>query len=92
MSKEFPLVPIEVKPVSTKWRQLSGTIPNDETVQEINKLWAATVFCSVLLLLFICSFGLLLLLGASCWSLMKPKIVKVPNYSLGWDSLNQKFV
>ncbi len=38
MAKEFPLVPTEVEPVSTKFRRLSGFIPNPETVREIEKL------------------------------------------------------
>ncbi|MEA3226325.1 MAG: aspartate aminotransferase family protein, partial [Planctomycetota bacterium] len=38
MAKEFPLVPTEVKPVSTKFRKLSGPIPNPETIEEIEKL------------------------------------------------------
>ena len=38
MAKEFPLEPIEVKPVSTKYRKLSGIIPNPETVDKIHKL------------------------------------------------------
>lgn len=38
MAKEFPLVPTEVKPVSTKHRRLSGSIPNIETIREIEKL------------------------------------------------------
>ncbi len=38
MAKEFPLVPTEVEPVSTKFRRLSGSIPNPETVEEIEKL------------------------------------------------------
>jgi hypothetical protein len=38
MAKEFPLVSIEVKPVSTKFRKLSGSIPNDETIKQIKGL------------------------------------------------------
>jgi len=38
MAKEFPLVPTEVKPVSTKFRKLSGSIPNSETIKQIKKL------------------------------------------------------
>ncbi len=38
MAKEFPLTPIKVKPVSTKFRKLSGTIPNDETIKQIEGL------------------------------------------------------
>jgi len=38
MAKEFPLVPTEVEPVSTKFRRLSGSIPNPETIREIERL------------------------------------------------------
>jgi 4-aminobutyrate aminotransferase-like enzyme len=38
MAKEFPLVSIKVKPVSTKFRKLSGSIPNDETIKQIEGL------------------------------------------------------
>jgi len=38
MAKEFPLVPMEVKPISTKYRKLSGAIPNKETIKMIEKL------------------------------------------------------
>ena len=38
MAKEFPLVSTEVKPVSTKFRTLSGTIPNSETIEQLEKL------------------------------------------------------
>ncbi|MFH1614596.1 MAG: aspartate aminotransferase family protein [Planctomycetota bacterium] len=38
MAKEFPLIPTDVKPVSTKFRKLQGQIPNPETVEKINKL------------------------------------------------------
>ena len=38
MAKEFPLVPTEVEPVSTKFRRLSGFVPNPETIREIEKL------------------------------------------------------
>jgi len=38
MAKEFPLVPMQVKPVSTKYRKLSGLIPNEETIKQIEKL------------------------------------------------------
>ncbi len=38
MAKEFPLVSIKVKPVSTKFRKLSGNIPNDETIKQIEGL------------------------------------------------------
>ncbi len=38
MAKEFPLVSTEVKPVSTKFRKLSGPIPNSATIKQIEKL------------------------------------------------------
>ncbi len=38
MAKEFPLTPQEVSPVSTKYRTLSGKLPDERTVQEIQKL------------------------------------------------------
>ena len=38
MAKEFPLLSNEVKPISTKFRKLSGAIPNEETIREIKKL------------------------------------------------------
>ncbi|MBC8470557.1 MAG: aspartate aminotransferase family protein [Planctomycetes bacterium] len=38
MAKEFPLVSIKVEPVSTKFRKLSGSIPNDETIKQIKEL------------------------------------------------------
>ena len=38
MAKEFPLVSIKVKPVSTKFRKLSGSIPNNETIKQIEEL------------------------------------------------------
>jgi len=38
MAKEFPLVSTEVQPVSTKFRKLSGVIPNARTIKEIEKL------------------------------------------------------
>ena len=38
MAKEFPLVSIKVEPVSTKFRKLSGSIPNDETIKQIEEL------------------------------------------------------
>ncbi len=38
MAKEFPLVSIKVKPVSTKFRKLCGSIPNDETIKQIEEL------------------------------------------------------
>ena len=41
MAKEFPLIAIEVEPVTTKFRKLSGQIPNPETIQQIEQLRAA---------------------------------------------------
>jgi 4-aminobutyrate aminotransferase-like enzyme len=38
MAKEFPLVSTKVKPVSTKFRKLSGPIPNSVTIKEFEKL------------------------------------------------------
>ena len=38
MAKEFPLVSIKVEPVSTKFRIISGSIPNDETIKQIEEL------------------------------------------------------
>ncbi len=38
MAQEFPLVPTEVEPVSTKFRKLSGSIPNPETIEQIERL------------------------------------------------------
>ncbi len=38
MAKEFPVVPTKVKSVSTKFRKLSGFIPNDETIKQIEWL------------------------------------------------------
>lgn len=38
MAKEFPLVSTEVKPISTKFRKLSGLIPNPATIKQIEKL------------------------------------------------------
>ncbi len=38
MAKEFPLVSIEVKPVSTKFRKLRGPIPNPATIRQLEKL------------------------------------------------------
>ena len=38
MAKEFPLVPTEVEPLSTKFRRLSGYIPNPETIEKFEKL------------------------------------------------------
>ena len=41
MAKEFPLTPVEVKPISTRFRRLSGMLPNEQTVREIKKLRSA---------------------------------------------------
>lgn len=41
MAKEFPLIATEVKPVSTKFRRLSGQIPNPATIKQIEQLRAA---------------------------------------------------
>jgi len=38
MAKEFPLTPREVSPVSTTYRVLKGLLPDERTVQEIQKL------------------------------------------------------
>ncbi len=38
MAKEFPLTPEKVKPVSTKFRKLSGFVPNKATIKELEKL------------------------------------------------------
>ena len=38
MAKEFPLVSIKVKPVSTKFRKIYGSIPNNETIKQIEEL------------------------------------------------------
>jgi len=38
MAKEFPLIPKEVEPIETKFRKISGVIPNKETIAEIEKL------------------------------------------------------
>ena len=38
MAKEFPLTPEKVKPVSTKFRKISGFIPNKATIKELEKL------------------------------------------------------
>ena len=38
MSKEFPLESIEVTPVKSKYRKISGMIPNEETIKKIKKL------------------------------------------------------
>ncbi len=44
MAKEFPLVSAPVEKVSTKFRKLSGSIPNEETIREIEKLRRAESF------------------------------------------------
>ena len=41
MAKEFPLIATEVTPVSTKFRKLSGQIPNPATIKQIEQLRAA---------------------------------------------------
>jgi len=41
MAKEFPLIATEVKLVSTKFRKLSGQIPNPATIKQIEQLRAA---------------------------------------------------
>jgi 4-aminobutyrate aminotransferase / (S)-3-amino-2-methylpropionate transaminase / 5-aminovalerate transaminase len=38
MAKEFPLEVFEVEPVETKYRKLSGKIPNEETIKKISAL------------------------------------------------------
>ncbi len=38
MAKEFPLTPVEVKSISTKFRRLSGMLPNEQAIKEIKKL------------------------------------------------------
>ncbi|UCC98294.1 MAG: aspartate aminotransferase family protein [Phycisphaerales bacterium] len=38
MAKEFPLVTAEVKPISTKFRKLSGSVPNRATIEQIERL------------------------------------------------------
>jgi 4-aminobutyrate aminotransferase/(S)-3-amino-2-methylpropionate transaminase len=40
MAKEFPLIATEVKPVSTKFRKLSGSIPNPATIEQLERLRA----------------------------------------------------
>ena len=44
MAKEFQLTPVKVEPILTKFRKLSGVIPNDETIREIEKLRKAESF------------------------------------------------
>ena len=38
MAKEFPLEPVKVEPVASKHRRLSGSIPNRETVGQLERL------------------------------------------------------
>jgi 4-aminobutyrate aminotransferase / (S)-3-amino-2-methylpropionate transaminase / 5-aminovalerate transaminase len=38
MAKEFPLEPVEVRPVETKYRKISGRIPGEETIEQLKKL------------------------------------------------------
>jgi len=38
MAREFPLTATEVKPISTRFRRLSGTIPNAATIELLEKL------------------------------------------------------
>jgi 4-aminobutyrate aminotransferase-like enzyme len=38
MAKEFPLTPIRVPSVKTKYRRIQGVLPNKETIAEIKKL------------------------------------------------------
>ena len=38
MAKEFPLEVFKVESVETKYRKVSGNIPNDETIEKIKKL------------------------------------------------------
>jgi 4-aminobutyrate aminotransferase-like enzyme len=38
MAKEFPLEVFEVEPVETKYRKISGKIPNQETIDKLNSL------------------------------------------------------
>ncbi len=38
MAKEFPLKPVQVIPVSSKYRRLAGVIPNEETIQMLQAL------------------------------------------------------
>jgi 4-aminobutyrate aminotransferase-like enzyme len=38
MAKEFPLEPVEVRPVETKYRKISGRIPTEETIEQLKKL------------------------------------------------------
>ncbi len=38
MAKEFPLESVEVKPVETKYRKISGKIPNEKSIEPLKKL------------------------------------------------------
>lgn len=38
MAREFPLVPVDVAPVSTRHRRLKGPVPNAETIAQIARL------------------------------------------------------
>ncbi len=38
MAKEFPLESVVVKTVETKYRKISGKIPNEKTIEQMNKL------------------------------------------------------
>jgi len=38
MAKEFPLTPIRVQPVKTRFRRIQGVLPNKQTIAEIKKL------------------------------------------------------
>ncbi len=38
MAKEFPLNPVKVKPVDTKYRKISGSLPDENTIRELEKL------------------------------------------------------
>jgi 4-aminobutyrate aminotransferase/(S)-3-amino-2-methylpropionate transaminase len=38
MAKEFPLTPVEVEPIETQFRKLSGSIPDKQTIADIEKL------------------------------------------------------
>jgi len=44
MAKEFPLEPIEVKEVSTKFRKITPPLPDEATIKEIGKLRQAEAF------------------------------------------------
>jgi 4-aminobutyrate aminotransferase / (S)-3-amino-2-methylpropionate transaminase / 5-aminovalerate transaminase len=38
MAKEFPLEAVEVEPLKTKYREISGKIPNEKTIEQLKKL------------------------------------------------------